>query len=738
MEIFYQHDSMDCGPTCLRMIARHYGKKYSLKYLRENSYITREGVSLLGLSDAAAKIGLKTLCAKITINQLFDSMPLPCILFWNGNHFVVCYDVKGNGNNKKFCIADPALGKVEYSSKEMFSHWISGKLDGEDIGIAMQIEPGVNFYHVDDEGSASPVMGSILSFLRYVTPHRKTIFQILFGTIVMMIMGYSLPFISQSVVDVGIKNRDLDFIFLMMIVQLVISISQVVIQFVQSWLSLQMNTVIDMNLLSDYLAKLTRMPLRFFEIKTLGDIMQRIGDHSRIKSFLMTNFLDILFSSANFAVFSVVLAIYNWKILTIFLVGNSLYILWFLAFMRYRRELDNKYFSQSSKAQNNMVQFIQGMQEIKINNIAQQKLWEWEHIQIGLYKINTRALKLGQIQSTGSLAFSSVTGILISYIAAKMVVSGEMSLGMMMSLSFIIGQVSAPIGSLISFIKSYQDAKISFERLNEIGSQEDEMKDIDNKYAYLPDDRSLVIDDVSFSYSGADRNFVLENITLIIPQNKVTAIVGASGCGKTTLLKLLQGSYSPNKGMVKVGNLPLDHLKPNFWRNHIGAVMQDGFIFSDTIAGNIAFDFENIDENRLQDAVKKANLMDYISSLPLNYNTKIGNEGIGLSQGQKQRILLARVIYKNPEYVFLDEATNALDADNECRIMHNLKDFYVNKTVVVAAHRLSTIREADQIVVMDKGRIVEQGSHEELIALKKHYYNLIQSQLELDRKENGE
>lgn len=731
MEIYYQHDSMDCGPTCLRMIARHYGKKYSLKYLRENSYITREGVSLLGLSDAAAKIGLKTLCAKITMNQLFESMPLPCILFWNGNHFVVCYDVKGKGDNKRFCIADPALGKVEYSGKEMLSHWISGKLDGEDIGIAMQIEPGVNFYHTDGEEIASPVMGSMLSFLRYVTPHRKTIFQILFGTVVAMVLGYSLPFISQSVVDIGIKNRDLNFIFLMMIVQLVISVSQVVIQFVQSWLSLHMNTLIDLNLLSDYLAKLTRMPLRFFEIKTLGDIMQRIGDHSRIKSFLMNNFLDILFSSASFAVFSIVLAIYNWKILSIFIIGNSLYVIWILIFLRYRRELDNKYFIQSSKAQNNMVQFIQGMQEVKINNIAQQKLWEWEHIQIGLYKINTRALKLGQIQSTGSLAFSSVTGILISYIAARMVVTGEITLGMMMSLSFIIGQISAPIASLIGFIKSYQDAKISFERLNEINSQDDEMKDDDKKYAYLPEDRDLVVDNVSFSYSGADRNYVLDEVNLTIPQNKVTAIVGASGCGKTTLLKMLQGMYVPNKGMIRVGPMPLCDLKPKFWRSHIGAVMQDGFIFSDTIAGNVTLDFDNIDENRMRDAIDKVNLMEYVSSLPLNFNTKIGDDGIGLSQGQKQRILLARVIYKNPDYVFLDEATNALDTDNECRIMRNLRDFYVNKTVVVAAHRLSTIRDADKIIVMDKGRIVEQGTHDELIALKKHYYSLVQSQIEL-------
>lgn len=722
---------MDCGPACLRMIAKYYGKDYSLNYLRDISFITREGVTMSDLSEAAEKIGFKTLGVKITLDQLTDSMELPCILHWDQNHFVVCYKIKGKGNKRNIYVDDPAIGKVTYTIQDLYKHWISGKIAGEDIGIAMQIIPGVDFGKTETQDEDNERMRDMSIFMRHILPHKGQIAQLLLGALVVMLLNYWGPFLSQSVVDIGIKNHDLNFISFILIAQLIISVSQTAILFVNSWMSLRMNTAININLLSDYLDKLTKMPIRFFDIKTMGDILQRMGDFGRVKGFLMNNMISFIFSLGTFIVFSIVLGIYQWRILLIFMIGNTCYIIWILSFMKYRRELDNKTFVQSAKSQNNMVQFIQGMTEIKLNCIERQKRWEWEHIQANLYRITVKSLKLGQIQSVGSFLFSSTTNILISYLAAKMVVSGEISLGMMMSLSFIIGQVSGPISSIIGFACSYQDAKISLERLNDINSQDDEMVGDNTKISIFPNSGEIRIKDVSFSYSGSERDYVLKNISTTIHQNKVTAIVGASGCGKTTLVKILQGLYQPSKGVIYVGETPLQMIKTSLWRTCIGSVMQDGYIFSDTIANNIAIDKENIDNKQLSDAVNKACLTEYINSLPLNYNTKIGAEGIGLSQGQKQRVLLARAIYKNPKYLFLDEATNALDTCNEKIIIENLKGFCQGKTVVIAAHRLSTIKDADNIIVMDHGKIVEQGTHQFLVNQKGYYYNLIQKQLEL-------
>ena len=722
----YQVDSMDCGPACLCMITKHYGKEYSLKYFRENSFITREGVTLRGISIAAEKAGLHTLCAKITIDQLAEEINLPCVLHWNKNHYVVCYKVTGKGEKRTFHISDPAIGKLKYDTKNLYKHWISGKFEGEDVGIAMQVEPGSDFYvKRKDEGKETFGMRF---FLRYILPHKWKIAQLLFGAIIVMILGYFMPFISQSVVDIGVMGRDLNFILLMMFVQLVISISQTSIVFLQSWLSLHMNTVINVSLISDYLRKLANTPLHFFEIRTMGDILQRIGDHNRIKSFLMNDTIDIVFSIGTFITFAIVLGIYNWQILTIFLVGNSIYIAWILSFMKYRRELDHKAFQQSAALQNNMVQFIQGMQEIKLNNIEKQKCWEWEHLQAHLYKLSRRAMMLGQVQSVGSIAFSATTNILLSYMTARMVVTGEMTLGMMTSLSFIIGQVAGPMGSFIGFAQRYQDAKISLERLGDIHTQGDEHENDDEKVFSLPLCKNIEVDNVTFSYSGGEQDLVLKGISLHIPENKVTAIVGKSGCGKTTLIKLLQGFYQPTSGRILIGDISLADIRKRVWREEIGAVMQDGYIFSDSIANNITV-YGSLDKARLDDAAEKVNMKDFIKNLPQGYNTKIGNDGLQLSQGQRQRILLARIIYKDPNYIFLDEATNALDTQNEYDIMRNIRESFQGHTTVIVAHRLSTIRNADNIIVMDEGRIVEEGRHDELIEKKGHYYNLVQAQI---------
>ena len=726
---YIQLDSMDCGPTCIRMIARHYGRTYSLQYLRERCFITRDGVSLLGISDAAERIGMRTLSCKLSLSQLAVEIALPCILHWNQNHFVVCYKVTGKPGHRKFYIADPEIGKIICEEKDLKKNWLSMRAEGEEVGIAMEITPGPDFDNYEDEKEDGAK--NLATFRKYIVPYKRHLCMILLGSLVTMLLSYVLPFLSQANMDIGIRNRDLHFIMLVLTAQLVISISQIAIGFTQSWISLHMNTRINISLISDYLMKLTRMPLHFFDVKHMGDILQRIGDHTRIKSFLMGDSINIVFSFGTFIVFGVVLGIYNWMILVTFLIGNGLYILWILLFMPFRRELDHRRFKASAKLQNNMVQFIQGMQEIKLNNSETVRRWEWERLQATLFRISIRGLKIGQLQAVGSIFFSSTTSILITYLSARMVVTGEITLGMMIALSFIIGQVSRPIGQFVDFAQSYQDAKISLERLNEINGQEDEETGIENKLTYLPDSHDMIIDNVTFSYSGAERDYALQNVSLKVPQDKVTAIVGASGSGKTTLIKLLQGFYQPLRGTISVGGTPLNQINPHLWRAKTGSVMQESYIFSDSIANNIAVSTDEVDIERLRYAANVANITEFINGLPMNYSTKIGMEGNGISQGQRQRILIARAVYKNPEYLFLDEATNSLDANNESVIMENLNAFYKGKTVVVVAHRLSTVRNADNIVVLNHGRIVEQGTHADLTKLRGEYYELIKNQLEL-------
>jgi len=551
--------------------------------------------------------------------------------------------------------------------------------------------------------------------------------------VVVSILQLIFPFLTQSLVDIGICDGNLSFITLILIAQLIIFIARLSVEFIRSWILLHMNTRINIALISDFLAKLMKLPLRYFDTKMTGDIMQRIGDHGRIESFLTGNSISTLFSFVNFFVFAFVLAYYNLVVLGIFLVGNALYVVWILSFMRYRRELDHRRFAQSAGEQSNIIQLITGMQEIKLNNCEKQKRWQWERIQVKLFKIGVKGLALGQMQQVGSVFFTQTTSIIISFIAAKAVVDGQMTLGMMMSLTYIIGQLSSPVEQFIGFARSFQDAQISLERLNEVHGKEDEEETIENKLTILPDRRDITLENVSFSYDGADRDYVLDDISLHIPQNKVTAIVGASGSGKTTLIKLLLGFYEPNKGSIKIGETPLTVINPHLWRSKSGSVMQDGFIFSDTIAQNIGVGDDYVDIEKLRHAVTVANIRDFIDSLPLGYNTKIGMEGNGISQGQRQRILIARAVYKNPEFIFLDEATNALDANNEKEIMKHLHEFYRGKTVVVVAHRLSTVKDADKIVVLDQGKVAEEGTHETLTALKGKYYELVRNQLELGR-----
>ena len=686
---------------------------------------------MLGISDAAESIGFRTVGVQISFQQLAEDALFPCILHWNQNHFVVCYGVdKCRRRGKtvyKIRIADPATQRVTLSREEFEKCWLSSRNSKDETGVALLLEPTPDFGKVEDDFHQTKK--SIVSFARYLLPFKSLGLQLVMGLIAGSIIQLILPFLSQAMVDKGINGKNLNLITLILIAQLSIFIAQLVIGYIRSWIMLHINTRIDISLISDFLIKLMNMPLHFFDTKRTGDILQRIGDHGRIKSFLLSNSMNIVFSLFNFIVFMGILAYYNLTILAIFIVGNTLYLIWVLSFMHYRRELDIKRFYQSSIEQSRLIQMVQGMQDIKLNNCEKQKRWEWERIQMHLFRISVKGLKVGQIQQSGSVLFTQSTHIIISFIAAKSVVDGQMTLGMMMALTYIIGQVSAPIGEFIGFAQSLQDARISLERLNEIHAQDDEEKDIDQKLSVLPTDRSIHIRNLSFSYSGAARDYALRNIDIDIPGQKVTAIVGESGCGKTTLLKLIQGFYLPSEGCVKVGDVNLNLINPHLWRKSTGSVMQESFIFSDTIANNIALSTDDVDVARMLHAAQMANISDFIASLPLGYNTRIGMEGNGISAGQRQRILLARAIYKDPEFMFFDEATNSLDATNERIIMNNLRKCYEGKTVIISAHRLSTIKDADQIIVLHQGKVVEQGTHEELLQARGYYFKLVENQM---------
>ena len=722
--VYYQQpDQMDCGPTCLRMIAKHYGKNFSLQKLRDLSGINRAGVSLLGISEAAEKIGFRANGARLDI-ELLNEVELPLILHWNKNHFVVLYRIK----NGRYYVADPGNGLITYSESEMMQYWIGKAYDGSLDGLGLMITPTAEFYEQQGDGGKPLDLSYLLGYLK---PHRSLVVQILVGLGVGSLLQLILPFLTQSVVDIGINTRNLNFIYIILIAQTMLVIGRMSVDFIRSWILLHISTRVNISILTDFLIKLMKLPISFFDTKMTGDIMQRMNDQKRIESFLTGSTLSVIFSMFNLVIFSFVLAYYNMTIFFIFFVSTILYSLWVVVFLKRRRKLDLKRFDLSAKNQSSIVQLITGMQEIKLNNCEQQKRWEWEHLQAGLFRFNISSLKLGQYQQAGTFFINEGKNILITFLVAKSVIDGQLTLGAMMAVQYIIGQLNSPIEQMLGFIQQLQDAKISLERLNEVRELADEEPVEKSFVKELPDDMSLSLRDITFTYPGAGNEAVLSKINLNIPQGKTTAIVGMSGSGKTTILKLLLRFYEPQKGDIKVGSSYLNQISFRYWRGICGVVMQDGFIFSDTIAKNIAVGDEYTDMVKLRHAVQMANITDFIESLPLGLNTKIGTEGNGISQGQRQRILIARAVYKDPDYIFFDEATNALDSNNEKVIMQNLENFFKGRTVVVVAHRLSTVKNADNIVVLDKGVIIEQGTHAELTSLKGEYYELVKNQLEL-------
>lgn len=720
---FYkQQDQMDCGPTCLRMICNYHGRKIAIQKLRTLCHINRAGVNLLAVSEAAEKLGLRSIGVKLSLEQL-NQAELPCILHWRTNHFVVLYKVK----NGKYYLADPRIGLITLSEADFKNNWFSQKEMSE--GISLLLSPSPQFYQQKEDHVTGP---SWLSVFRHFYNYKQLFVQLAFGLGIGTLLSLVTPFLTQSIVDIGVNTRNINFVYLILIAQVMLFIGSVSVDFIRAWILLHISTRVNISILTDFLIKLMKLPISFFESKTTGDIMQRMNDQQRIESFLTGTTLITLFSMINLVVFTVVLIYYSTTIFLVSLVSTLLYVGWIALFLKRRRALNYKQFNNGSNNQSNIIELVNGITEIKLNNSERQKRWGWENIQARLFKLKMQSLALNQYQQGGSMFISQAKNILVTFLSVKAVIDSQITLGGMMAIQYIAGQISSPIEQMLSFIQSYQDAKISLERLNEIHQLPDE-EPVDKYWIpELPDNKSITIKDLTFSYPGPGNDPVLENISLTIPQGKTTAIVGMSGSGKTTVLKLLLRFHKAEKGEIRVGGTQLNQLSFKAWRSACGTVMQDGFIFSDTIENNIAVGDEYPDQQKLRQAIEVANISDFIEELPFGLHTKIGSLGNGISQGQKQRLLIARAVYKNPDYLFFDEATNALDANNERIIMENLNRFFTGKTVVVVAHRLSTVSNADNIVVLDKGKIIEQGTHQELSALKGEYYDLVKNQLELE------
>ena len=753
---FYrQLDFMDCGPTCMKMVAAHYGKDYPLDYLRANTFITRSGVSLLNLSDVAEKIGFRTLKVKLDYDTLIQEAPLPCILHWNQEHYVVLYSVKKNplrllskSVGEHLVVADPGSGVVTIDKETFLKCWMGGHKQAK--GIALIMEPTPEFYRQEEHQKESRTGFKFL--LNYLYPYKSYLFQLFLGMLFGSIVSMIFPFLTQSLVDFGVHRHNLDFIHLVLVAQLFLFLGNITIDMIRNWILLHINARLSVSIISNFLIKLMKLPISFFESKNIGDITQRINDHHRIENFLTGSTLSTCFSILNLIVYSIVLGSYGFNLLLIFLIGGVLSIAWVFIFLSRRKNLDYVRFQRQRENQSSIYELVVGMQEIKLNNAEKARRWEWERIQAKLFRVNIKSLSLEQYQEIGSSFITQLKNILITYFAATQVIENQITLGAMLSITYIVGQMNGPLSQIISFMKTIQDAKLSLDRLGEIHDRPNEELDeevsLGRKMFLSPTDEAkegiklnglisnfsegITLHNVSFRYGGNNSPLVLKNINMHIPKGKVTAIVGSSGSGKSTLLKLLLKFYPPTEGDIHINGTNFEDLSSKEWRNQCGTVMQDGFIFSDTIAHNIAVDGQKIDEERLLDAVRTANLQDYVRKIPLGFSTRIGNTGSGLSGGQRQRMFIARAVYKNPGFIFFDEATSALDANNERVIMENLDRFFDGRTVLIIAHRLSTVKNADQIIVLENGEIKECGNHKQLTARKGLYFELVKNQLELD------
>ena len=720
---FKQLDYRDCGPTCLRMIAKYYGKTFSREFLREKASITKTGVTMAGIAEAAEAIAMRTLGMRISLESLVTEAPTPFIVPWRQKHFVVVYKT----NKTKIYLADPAQGLLTYSHEDFKKAWTNTT---DNTGFVLLLEASPQFYALVEDKTKTKGFSFLLPYFR---PYKKLIRQLFIGLMVATIIQFILPFLMQTVVDVGVNNRDISFIYLILISQLVLIFSQTLVSIFREWLLIHITSRFNIKMISDFLFKMLKLPVSYFDTRNTGEHLQRIQDHTRIQNFVSSSTLNMIFSMITFIIFNCILAYYNLKIFFVFIVGAILYVGWTFFFLKKRAELDYKRFDEASQSQNSLIQIINGVKEIKINNSQRKNRWKWEYNQISLFKTSLSTLKLAQYQSIGATFINEIKNIVITFLAAKAVVDGNLTLGMMISTQYIVGQLNLPLSNFIIFIQTWQDAKISLERLSQVHTRDDEDLATAKKSNELPDTKTIEIKDLSYRYGGKSTPFVLKNVNCIIPEGKTTAIVGASGSGKTTLMKLLLKFYEPTSGSINIGSVDLNNINNDFWRLNCGAVMQDTFMFNDTIGGNISESEQNemIDRDKLNNAAFVSNIGDFIQKLPNKYNTELGTSGIRLSGGQEQRIMIARAVYKDPFYLFFDEATSALDANNEKVIMENLNSFINGKTAIIVAHRLSTVKNADRIIVLENGEIVEQGNHNELTKLRGKYYELVKNQLEL-------
>jgi len=721
-----QYDAMDCGPACISMVALWHGKHVSLETIRKRSWITREGVSLLGLKSAAESMGFTAVGVKVPFHRLQGEIPLPCIVHWQQNHFIVVNRV----SEKKVWVSDPAIGRVKMTHEEFLKGWGSSEVNGETAGMALLLEPGEAFEALEND---PPPRGGFEFLLPYLKPYRKQILILIAGLIAGSAIQLVFPFLTQAIIDRGIADSDIRLIYLILAGQLALILGRLAVEFTRGWLLLHLGSKLNITIVSDFLARLMNLPIAYFDTKLNGDILQRIDDNTRIENYLTSSSLAILFSLFNFVIFGVVLGIYSLAVLLVFLAGTTLYILYVTLFMPSRERLDNIRFMQMAEAGNKMINIVNGMQEIKLAGSEATNRREWEGHQKEIYRTRIEGLRIHQFQAAGGTLIHESANIFITVISATLVINGSMTLGMMLAVQFITGQLNGPVSQIVNFMRATQDARISLERLAEVHAMETEEQSSEAVVAGMPRTVNITVSDLSFRYEGPGSPWVFKDLNMLIPAGKITAIVGESGSGKTTLLKLLMGFYRPTEGSIMIDGIKPEEISVSSLRKATGVVMQEGYIFPDTILGNIAPGTDEHDMDRVRLAVSVASLRSLIDTLPAGLMTRVGQGGHGLSQGQKQRILIARVVYKQPSLLLLDEATSALDASNERMIVENLAGFYAGRTVVIVAHRLSTVRHADMIVVLDKGRVSESGTHEELTRMKGTYYKLIRDQLELGK-----
>lgn len=725
-----QHDAMDCGVACISMICEWYGIYAPIPDLKKSCVPTKEGVSLKRISTTLEELGFNVVGGRATIKLLVEKAVLPVILHWSQNHFVVLFKITNKHGKYVFHVSDPAVGVITYTQEEFEKKWISTRTHDEDKGIALFIYNNQNVWGKQSfQKSTKKYRPAVVQLMPYFGRYKYFFLLLVCGYIIISLLQLILPYLTQSIVDVGIANKDLSIITLILIAQLMLLIGATSVRMVNNWITLHISTRVSISLISDFLIRLVKSPMEFFDHKKIGDTVQRIGDHDRIENFITTQSLSLLYSIITLVVFSIVMLTYNVKIFIVFLAFSTVYFVWLLIFMKKRKVLDYKFFGISSASQGATYQLISGIQEAKLQNNTQEQRWKWEDIRVDLFDANIEQLKLSQKQQIGSTFINESKNIVITIIAASLVINGSITLGMMLAIQYIIGQLSVPVIQIANYIYNIQDVKISLERINEIKNHLTENADRHNSLNIT--DNSIKIKNLSFRYEDSSVD-VLKNINLTVDNNETVAIVGSSGSGKTTLLKLILQYYLPQNGCIEMGGTDLRDVNVQSLWDRCGVVMQDGYIFSDTIAKNIATSTDEIDLSRLKYAADMARLSPFIESLPLKYNTIVGDDGRSLSSGQRQRLLIARAIYKNADFLFFDEATNALDATNEKFILQNINQFIHNKTALIIAHRLSTVKHADKIVVLEDGYVVESGTHDELISNKSYYYNLVKNQLELN------